>query len=175
MRARAALMSDIEEIEKIYASARKFMVLSGNPTQWQGGYPPRSVILRDIEDKRLYIVHENTSPSLPLAVFYFYIGEDESYKELHGGEWLLPGEEYGAIHRIALSESARGRGIASFCFNLCFNLMPNIRIDTHRDNLPMRRALIKNGFSERGIIYLENGEERIAYQKTGEWLLTQSE
>ena len=41
----------------------------------------------------------------------------------------------------------------------------NLRIDTHEDNIPMRSFLLKHGFVECGIIYLENGEERIAYHK----------
>jgi RimJ/RimL family protein N-acetyltransferase len=42
---------------------------------------------------------------------------------------------------------------------------PNLKIDTHRDNIPMQKVLKRNGFSECGIIYIENGDERIAFQK----------
>jgi hypothetical protein len=41
----------------------------------------------------------------------------------------------------------------------------NIRIDTHRDNVPMLSLLDKSGFERCGIIYLKNGDERIAFQK----------
>ena len=39
------------------------------------------------------------------------------------------------------------------------------QIDTHKDNIPMQRVLLRNGFVYCGIIHLENGDERIAYQK----------
>ena len=40
-----------------------------------------------------------------------------------------------------------------------------IRIDTHRDNKIMQHNLLKYGFTYCGIIYLANGDERLAYQK----------
>ena len=41
----------------------------------------------------------------------------------------------------------------------------NLRIDTHEKNIPMQGCLAKNGFARCGIIYLEDGDPRIAYQK----------
>lgn len=42
--------------------------------------------------------------------------------------------------------------------------MTVLRADTHRDNLPMQRVLEKAGFSLRGVIYVEDGSERLAYE-----------
>ena len=42
-----------------------------------------------------------------------------------------------------------------------FSQIDNIRIDTHRDNKPMRHLLEKYGFTYCGIIYLLNGDERL--------------
>ena len=58
-----------------------------------------------------------------------------------------------------------GKGVASFIFSYCASLAKCIRIDTHRDNIPMQKALSKAGFSYRGIIYLESGAERLAYER----------
>ncbi|MFR1314947.1 MAG: GNAT family N-acetyltransferase, partial [Clostridium perfringens] len=41
----------------------------------------------------------------------------------------------------------------------------SIKIDTHRDNISMQRAVVKNDFQKCGIIYLEDGSERIAFEK----------
>ena len=41
----------------------------------------------------------------------------------------------------------------------------NLRIDTHRDNVIMRHVIEHYGFTYCGIIYLLNGDERLAYQK----------
>ena len=43
---------------------------------------------------------------------------------------------------------------------------PNLKIDTHRDNYPMQKSLKKNGFEYCGIIYLADGNERLAFQKS---------
>ena len=39
----------------------------------------------------------------------------------------------------------------------------NIRIDTHHDNLVMQKVLNKHGFMKCGVIYLKNGNPRLAY------------
>ena len=40
-----------------------------------------------------------------------------------------------------------------------------IRIDTYRDNQIMQHVIKKYGFGYCGIIFLANGDERLAYQK----------
>jgi RimJ/RimL family protein N-acetyltransferase len=40
-----------------------------------------------------------------------------------------------------------------------------VRIDTHADNKVMQHVLEKRGFRRTGIIYLENGDPRIAFEK----------
>ena len=57
------------------------------------------------------------------------------------------------------------RGAASFCLNWALEQCRNLRIDTHRDNVVMQHMLDKNGFQYCGIIYLEDGSERMGYQK----------
>lgn len=54
---------------------------------------------------------------------------------------------------------------AHFVFRWAFTQIDSIRIDTHRDNKPMQHLLNKNGFRYCGIIYLEDGDERLAYQR----------
>ena len=70
---------------------------------------------------------------------------------------------YGTIHRIAAGGA--GKGIFRECLAYCLARIPNIRIDTHRDNAAMRHLLERHGFRECGIIYVEDGSPRIAYQK----------
>ncbi len=42
--------------------------------------------------------------------------------------------------------------------------MKIIRGDTHRLNLPMQRVMAKNGLELRGVIHVEDGSERLAYE-----------
>ena len=48
-----------------------------------------------------------------------------------------------------------------FCSEKCTHL----RADTHEDNKIMQKVVLKNGFQETGIIYVEDGTPRIAYEK----------
>lgn len=41
----------------------------------------------------------------------------------------------------------------------------SLRADTHADNKIMQHLLEKNGFARCGIIHVEDGTPRVAYQK----------
>ena len=56
-------------------------------------------------------------------------------------------------------------GIFSSIMDFSFAHDNNIRIDTHRDNHIMQHNIEKYGFTYCGIIYLANGDERLAFQK----------
>ena len=76
------------------------------------------------------------------GVFYFNIGPDPTYHNIYEGAWIND-EPYGVVHRIASGN--RKKGVASFCLNWCLDKWPNIRIDTHRDNIVMQSFLNKMG------------------------------
>lgn len=161
MQIRKTTDKDVSAAAEIYDSARAFMRSVGNLTQWADGYPNRDSVLADMACGSSYVCEENGEI---LAIFYFRIGEDKTYGKIYDGAWLTDGE-YAVIHRIAVSDSARGRGVAAFIFEQCYRSFSNLKIDTHRDNIPMQKALLRSGFEYCGKIYLENGEERLAYQK----------
>ena len=150
---------DLEAVMEIYASAREFMRDNGNGNQWGNSHPARALIEMDIVNKDSYVVEENGEI---VGAFFFKIAEDPTYKVIYGGEWL-GGGEYGVIHRIAVKH--HGRGIVGFVYSHCFGIINNLRIDTHKDNIPMQRSLEKAGFRYCGIIHLASGDERIAFQK----------
>ena len=150
---------DIDEVMSIYASAREFMKESGNANQWGTSHPARSLIENDVQTGHGYVVVDNDEI---IGAFFFKIGIDPTYIKIYDGEWIND-KEYGVIHRIAVKY--RGRGIVDYIYNQCFNQIKNLKIDTHKDNVPMQKSLMKNGFKYCGVIYLESGAERIAYQK----------
>ena len=158
MQIRKSEFSDLLRIAEIYENAKRFMREQGNPDQWKDE-PNINTARADVERGVGYVAEENGEI---LAVFMFSLGEDPTYKNIYEGKWLSD-EPYAVIHRIAVAK--QGQGIIDFCINECFKIRPNIRIDTHRNNIPMQKALTKRGFKYCGIIYLENGEERLAYQK----------
>ena len=159
---RKATINDIDEIMTIYSDAREFMRNSGNKDQWTNGYPQRNLTEASISDGDLYVC---TDDEAILCVYYFKIHNDPTYAKIYNGNWLND-EPYGVIHRIAVAKSSHGKGIAAKVFDECLKHTKNLRIDTHRANTPMQRTLEKCGFKHCGKIYLENGDERLAFQKS---------
>lgn len=150
---------DLDKVMEIYDDAKKFMRENGNPYQWGDNYPERELIMQDIADGKSYVCIDDGEI---VGVFYFDMGPDPTYIKIYQGSWIND-EPYGVIHRIA--SARRKKGVASFCLDWCFKKWPNIRIDTHKDNLIMQNFLKKHGFKRCGIIYLMDGSERLAYQK----------
>ena len=158
MKIELATRERVEEILDIYENARKYMRAHGNMEQWNGNYPSREVILADIDAAQLYLC---TEADEIYGVFCYFEGEDPTYLKIFDGAWLND-RPYGVMHRVAVAKHQKG--VASFCFAYCLGRCHNLKIDTHKDNYPMQRALEKNGFQKCGIIYLASGDERVAFQ-----------
>lgn len=158
MQIRKTKPEEIEILLDIYAKAREFMTQTGNASQWQKGYPTREVLEHDIEEGHSYVCEEDGEI---LATFNFFVGIEPTYNKIYEGEWLN-NAPYGVIHRIAVA--VHKRGVASFCIQWCIRKMPNIKIDTHKNNIPMQKTILKNNFKYCGIIKKEDGTERLAYQ-----------
>ena len=160
MNIRKTTMADLAAVMEIYAYARSFMKESGNPNQWHSNHPPQAVIESDIEAGLSYVCENENQIA---AVFYFNIEREPTYSKIDG-KWLNH-DPYGVVHRIARGPGAKGSG--AFCLDWCFARHPNIRIDTHRDNAAMLKLLENLGYVYCGIIWLESGDERMAFQKNG--------
>lgn len=154
---RHAVIEDLPRIEKIYAYARNFMAANGNPNQWGTTYPLLEWLEQDIEENTLYVICDENGIH---GVFYFLIGEDPTYAEIYDGEWK-DHSPYGTIHRIAGDGSG---GILGTAVAFCRKQIRHLRIDTHEDNKVMQNAVKKQGFERCGIIYVEDGTQRIAYE-----------
>ena len=155
-RIRLAMETDLDEILKIYAQARRFMAENGNPTQWGQHHPARHILEDDIRLNRLYVVEAGEELR---GVFMFQVGNDPTYAYIEGG-WRSS-SPYGVIHRIA----GVGGGVFAAVLAYCSGIIGHLRIDTHADNKPMQHVVEKAGFSRRGIIYVEDGTPRIAYDR----------
>jgi len=154
---RQAKGSDLPRLLEVYAAARQFMCRSGNPTQWENGYPQENLVRQDVDAGRLYAVVEKDRIC---GCFMLCDGPDATYSQIFDGRWGLDAP-YGVIHRVAGDGSRRG--ILASCVAFARQRYNHLRIDTHEANLPMQRALIAAGFTHRGTILLENGDPRLAY------------
>lgn len=151
--------ADLPRILEIYDIAKAYMGANGNPNQWNGAYPDLETLRTDIEKQRLYVYKKDGRIH---GVFMLLLEEEPTYAYIEGGSWR---EEtpYGTIHR--LSGDGEVKGLFAKCVAFCEKKVPYLRADTHFDNHTMQHLLEKNSFERRGIIYLENGDPRIAYQK----------
>ncbi|BBF42531.1 histone acetyltransferase HPA2 and related acetyltransferases [Lachnospiraceae bacterium KM106-2] len=154
---RKTTMNDVNDVLKIFETAREFMVRNGNTTQWGNGYPGEDILTQDILNGHSYVCVEDGNV---VGTFSFMIGEEPTYLKIEQGEWRS-NKLYGTIHRVASSGTAKG--ITKACFDFCASQIDYLRIDTHADNLSMQSAIKKYGFKECGIIFVRNGAERVAF------------
>ena len=157
---RKAVKSDTPRLKEVFAAARQFMVETGNPTQWTDGYPSDELLQADIDSGDCYTIANDGEHIV--ATFVLRPGDDPTYSTIYGGAWLS-NRPYATIHRIA--SSGETKGIFATAMEFAMNRYNSIRIDTHRDNTVMQRAIVKAGFTYCGIIHCWNGSERLAYQK----------
>lgn len=155
---RNAELSDLKEIQIIYAAARAFMAQAGNPTQWGDHYPSEEMLRDDIANRWLYVYVINDRIQ---GVFACIGGEDPTYEKIDGA-WLND-EPYMAVHRVA----SRGEihGVTTAVLDWCSKQCSNLRIDTHEDNIPMQNALRRCNFTYCGRIWYVDGTRRIAFQR----------
>lgn len=157
---RKTLPHEVDIVLSLFEEARTIMRADGNLHQWTDGEPRRELVERDIELGNSYLMLD--AKGTVVATFAFIQGIDPTYIHIYKGEWLDADAPYGVVHRLA--SKAKSRGIAQACFDWCFQQVPNLKIDTHRDNHIMQHVLLKAGFQYCGIIYLLNGDERLAFQ-----------
>lgn len=166
MKFRKTVKEDIEGIMRMIHQAQAYMKAQ-NIDQWQDGYPNEETFQKDISRGWSYVLEDGGKLLGTIAVIFD--GEPD-YDNIYEGSWKTDGASYGAIHRVAVDEELKGRGIAGRMISEAEKLcrehgIRSMRNDTHRDNHSMQRMLAKNGFEYCGIIYLKDGAERIAFEK----------
>lgn len=158
MEIRSAKLQDLPRLMEIFDIAREYQKSHGNPTQWPVGYPPEQKVREDIDNGFCYVLEEDRRVA---ATFALIPGEEPTYQYIESGDWLSE-KPYCTIHRVASDGTKRGIGdrIMEWCLQRCHH----VRIDTHSDNLVMRHVIEKNGFTYCGIVYVEDGTARVAYE-----------
>lgn len=157
---RQATAEELDEIMDVYAFAKRFMEGHGNRTQWTGDDAvTREKMAAMLEKNQLFV---GVADGKIQFSFAYIQGEDSTYRVITEGAWLNDAY-YGTIHRLGSVGTAKG--VVKIVSDWALEQNPNLRIDTHHDNIVMQNALAKAGFTRCGIIHLENGDPRIAYQK----------
>lgn len=165
MEFRKSIKKDIPEIMRIIKQAQAYFKEKGID-QWQNNYPNEEVISNDIENEDSYVLIKNGE--IVATTVASFKGE-KNYHHIYDGKWLSNGD-YGVIHRIAVDNDYKGLGLShkiiKYVEELCINEgVYSIRVDTHEENIPMQNLLKKNGFQYCGVIFLEDGGKRVAFEK----------
>ena len=156
---RASRKEDIDLIMSMYDNSRREMRAGGNHSQWVGGYPSLATVEDDILKGHGFIIEDN---GIAIGTFAFIVGRDHTYEKIFYGQWDEDDRPYGTIHRMARASGARG--VFKACVDWCRQMIPSLRIDTHADNATMIHLIEKHGFKYKGIILIDDGTERKAYQ-----------
>jgi hypothetical protein len=159
--------TEIEEIMSVIKDGKEFLKQQGI-NQWQHGLPGCSDVENDIKQETSY-VYELDGKIVATAMLNTYDADYEKYLTI----WTKC-NNYLVIHRLAVKKEYRSQGIGHKFMNdiILFakeNSVEYIRIDTHKDNVIMRKYLSKNNFKELDEIKLSiknslDDKERIAYE-----------
>ena len=165
MQFRKAVAADLNTLCDILTHAKAAMKLLGID-QWQNGEPNPTMLANDIERQEGYVLEQDGQ----IAAYCCMMFEpDPTYQAIYEGSWHS-GADYLTIHRAMVAPAFLRHSCAGKLMDCAADLaksrnVSQLRIDTHRGNLPMRGMIDKNGFAYCGIIYLANGDERLAYDK----------
>ena len=150
--------ADIEAIMQMYDHSRNVMRANGNYTQWTG-YPTRNDVAADIACGASHILEEHGSP---IGTFAVVPGVEPTYGVIAHGRWIDDTTPYATVHRLAAMPNTRG--IADIAFAYAKESYAHLRADTHADNAAMRHILDKHGFVYCGIVFMDDGSPRVAYE-----------
>ena len=156
---------DIDRIMEIIDGAKSYLK-ENMVDQWQNGYPNHEAIESDIEKNWSYVYEED---DLVLGTTALSFDGEETYEKIYEGAWISD-IDYGVIHRVGVDNSMMGKSIGSKILEevdrICIQKgIYSIKVDTHEDNMAMQRLLDKNGYKYCGVIYLKDGNKRLAFEK----------
>ena len=147
-------INDIPKVMTITNSAKSLLKKNGS-LQWQQGYPNEETFTNDIKNGNLYGIYEDNE----LMGYGAYIfGKDLNYVEIEGGKWEIPANDKDmAIHRVAVDENCHGKKYGVKILQYGINYAKKygcltVKVDTHKNNIPMQKCISKAGFVYRGII-----------------------
>ncbi|WP_225353472.1 hypothetical protein [Lacticaseibacillus thailandensis] len=102
---RLAATTDVPAIMDIIQQAKHLLAADGIP-QWQGAYPTKDDVTRDIDRQYTYLLIANHAIVGTATLFQ---AADPNYATIYDGAWQ-PGtsDHYATIHRIAIAPGHAG-------------------------------------------------------------------
>lgn len=145
-------------------------LLSHLSLQWQQGYPNREVMLDDLKNGFVYGLYDADEL---IAIASLVPGRNIDYAKIDGEGWTFKtGENDATIHRIAVKTGYHGKkygiSMVKYLIDECKSRgYSSLKADTHKTNIAMQQLCLQNGFTYRGIVYVQRDEEdnsRLAYE-----------
>ena len=133
MMIRNTRMEELEEVMRMYAQAAQYMAQTGNPNQWEQGYPQRGLIADDIGRGVSYVLeHEGQIE----AVFSYIEGKTQPMEELKTvhGEALVFTERFTVWHPPAGKEAWQGSAFCGVRSRQRHMAAAVLGVDTHINN-----------------------------------------
>lgn len=181
---RKAEPADAERIMEIIRQAQAQMRALGS-LQWLDGYPARTDIDNDIARGYGYVFEKSDAAENPAAAetpqkydkgtvpggviaYGAAVFDGEPAYGAIDGAWLTGGD-YVVLHRLAVADGEKGRGVAAEFMRRTEALargrgVGSFRVDTNFDNRYMLRMLERLRFAYCGKIVYGSGE-RLAFEK----------
>lgn len=160
---RPATIADSARIWVIIQQAKAQMYRE-KKQQWDESYPSPEHISADIANGYAYVLCNEQN----IIVYGAVVFDGEPAYEIIDGKWLsnLP---YVVVHRLAVAEEAKRRGIATLFMQKVEKLsveknVNSFKADTNFDNFYMQKIFEKCGFTYCGDISYQHGP-RMAYEK----------
>ncbi|MCL2843683.1 MAG: GNAT family N-acetyltransferase [Oscillospiraceae bacterium] len=163
---RPATPGDFDAVWAVLQSGRQYLKDQNLP-QWQTGCGPREAEIKErLKAGESYVLILDSV----VSGYTMLVPEPDGSPPMSEGAWAPCDTPYVAVHRVAMGEHCRGKGLAGgFLRDMVLIAgalgYRDIRIDTHPDNVIMQKIIQQAGFvrcgtMEKGI----PGGTRWAYQ-----------
>jgi len=147
-------LSYLPSVMEIIAKAKE--LLKTQSFQWQNGYPNESTMKEDIIKKRLYGLFDKDEL---LGIAALIKGRDPNYLKIDGKWNKEASNDDLVIHRFAVSSTHHNQQVGYKILNESILLAKkmnctSIKIDTHKNNIPMQKTILKAGFTYKGVVVI---------------------
>ena len=160
---RKAEITDINTIWELLQRAILRRKEDGS-NQWQDGYPNLDVVKKDVDHGSGFVL---TDADIIVGYCAVMVNDEPEYANIQG-KWLTD-DDFVAIHRVAISETYLGKGLAQKIMShveeyAVSNGIFSIKADTNFDNIAMLKVFEKLGYVFCGEVYFRNSPRK-AYEK----------
>lgn len=160
---RKARMTDLPALLQLTRECVASMRAAGNP-QWDDSYPNAEVISKDIAAQTLEVLCDGSHAENAAAPLIGCITVDRFMHPLWAGlDWRFPPDSAAAVHRLMISPSHRGQGLAKLAMAYAEALATtwgcrSMRLDCFCQNKPGHALYPGLGYRFSGIAIMRVGE-----------------